>query len=123
MNNMQKVTDKQLLDVIECHEGQNLTVRTLASLVGLKSTQTMHKRLKRLEQAEVIAIKTGTFITVKDKQLPQYPGDNNAEQHIERLEHLLARTCGYLRKSDLPYAGHLLQDIEQAILEPPKGGE
>ena len=118
-----KVTDKQLLDVIECHEGQNLTVRILASLVGLKSTQTMHKRLKKLEQAGVITIKTGTFISVKDKQLPQYPGDNNAEQHIERLEHLLVKARRYVHHSGLPNAKRLSREIEQLVLEPSKGGE
>ena len=119
-----KVTDEQLLEVIRCHDGQNLALRILANLVNLKSTQTIHRRIKELEKKGLITIKTGTFISVKDKQfLPQYPGDNNAEQHIERLEHLLARASGYIRESGLPYSGQLLRDIGQAILEPPKGGE
>ena len=118
-----KVTDEQLLEVIRCHEGQNMTERILANLVGVSSTAA-HDRLKKLEKKGLITIKTGTFITVKDKQfLPQYPDDNNAEQHIERLEHLLTRTCVYLRVSNLHHARHLLHDIEQLVLEPPKGGE
>ena len=119
-----KVTDEQLLEVIRCHDGQNLALRILANLVNLKSTQTIHRRIKELEKKGLITIKTGTFISVKDKQfLPQYPDDNNAEQHIERLEHLLTRTCVYLRVSNLHHARHLLHDIEQLVLEPPKGGE
>lgn len=118
-----KVTDKLILDTIEAHEGENLTVRILGDMVGFHSSSSVHYRLKKLEKMELITIKTGTFITVTDKHPQKYPGDNNAEQHIERLEHLLARASGYIRQSGLPYANQLLRDIEQAILEPPKGGE
>ena len=118
-----KVSDKLILDTIEAHEGENLTVRILGDLIGLYSSSSVHYRLKKLEKKGLITIKTGTFITVGDEHKQKYPGDNNAEQHIERLEHLLARASGYIRQSGLPYSGQLLRDIGQAILEPPKGGE
>ena len=118
-----KVTDEQLLEVIRCHDGQNLALRILANLVNLKSTQTIHRRIKELEKKGLITIKTGTFISVKDKQLPQYPGDNNAEQHIERLEHLLVKARRYVHHSGLPNAKRLSREIEQLVLEPSKGGE
>ena len=118
-----KVTDKLILDTIEAHEGENLTVRILGDMVGFHSSSSVHYRLKKLEQAGLITIKSGTFITVNDEHKPKYPGGNNAEQHIERLEHLLLLARRHVKCSRLRNAEWLLREIEQLVLEPPKGGE
>ena len=117
-----KVSDKLILDTIEAHEGENLTVRILGDMLGLYSSSSVHYRLKKLEKKGLITIKMGTFITVRDKHPAQYPGGNNAEQHIERLEHLLLLAKRHVKCSRVRNAEWLLKEI-QLVLDLPKGGE
>jgi uncharacterized membrane protein len=63
------VSDKEILVAIKEHQGENLTVRKLQQLLGYHSTQTVHKRLKILEDKGLIkreSVKHTVIEVVKD---------------------------------------------------------
>lgn len=63
------VSDKEILAVIKEHQGENLTVRKLQRLLGYHSTQSVHTRLKVLEQKGLIkrqVVKRSLIEVLKD---------------------------------------------------------
>lgn len=47
-------SDKEILEIIKAHPGENLTVRRLCQLLGYKSSGTVQERMDRLEEKGLI---------------------------------------------------------------------
>ncbi|MBU5311886.1 MarR family transcriptional regulator [Tissierella carlieri] len=60
------ISDQELLDVIKKHEGENMTVRRLAQLLGYSSPSSVHNRLEKLEAKGLIKRERLSLIKVKE---------------------------------------------------------
>lgn len=60
------ISDEELLDVIKKYEGENMTVRRLAKLLGYSSPSSVHNRLEKLEAKGLIKRERLSLIKVKE---------------------------------------------------------
>lgn len=64
--NNKLVSDEEILEMIKKHEGENMTVRRLAQLLGYSSPSSVHNRLERLEAKGLIKRERLSLIRVKE---------------------------------------------------------
>lgn len=64
--NNKLVSDEEILEMIKKHEGENMTVRRLAQLLGYGSTSTIHERLVKLEAKGLIKRERLSLIKVRE---------------------------------------------------------
>lgn len=76
------VSDKQIIDVIQKHRCENLTIRKLMKLLGLHSTSAVHRRIKKLEENGLITVRT-VRMTIIDVGSNIDEGEEAYTEHLD----------------------------------------